>query len=43
METIWDPVENNKLAEILKKYSRMKYARKKMFVDQEIEARLGIT
>lgn len=43
METIYDPIENHKIAEILKKYSRMKYARKKMFVDQEIEARLGIT
>lgn len=43
LESIWDPVSNSKLAEILKKYSRMKYARKRMFVDQEIEARLGIT
>ena len=42
LETIWDPVENEKLAAILKKYSRMKYGRKKVFVDQEIEARLGI-
>lgn len=42
LETIWDPIENTKLAGILKKYSRMKYARKRMFVDQEIEARLGI-
>ncbi len=43
LETIWDPIENSKLSEVLKKYSRMKYARKRMFVDQEIEARLGIT
>jgi len=43
METIWDPANNPKIAEILKKYSRMKYGRKKLFVDQEIEARLGIT
>ncbi|MBU1683113.1 type IV secretion system DNA-binding domain-containing protein [Patescibacteria group bacterium] len=43
MESIWDPVDNSKLAEILKKYSRMKYGRKKLFVDQEIEARLGIS
>jgi hypothetical protein len=43
METIWDPIKNEKLSEILKKYSRMKYGRKKVFVDQEIEARLGIT
>jgi len=43
IESIWDPMENPKLMEILKKYSRMKYGRKKTFVDQEIEARLGIT
>ncbi len=43
METIWDPVSNEKLSEILKKYSRMKYGRKRVFVDQEIEARLGIS
>jgi len=42
MATIWDPVENVKLAGILHKYSRMKYGRKRVFVDQEIEARLGI-
>lgn len=43
METIWDPSGNDKMAEVIKKYSRMKYGRKKVFVDQEIEARLGIT
>ncbi len=43
METIWDPISNEKLSEILKKYSRMKYGRKRVFVDQEIEARLGIS
>lgn len=43
LETIYDPISNPKMAEILKKYSRMKYARKRMFVDQEIESRLGIT
>ncbi|MBN2087561.1 type IV secretion system DNA-binding domain-containing protein [Candidatus Peregrinibacteria bacterium] len=43
METIWDPIENAKLSEILHKYSRMKYGRKRIFVDQEIEARLGIS
>jgi len=42
IESIWDPVDNPKLMEILKKYSRMKYGRKRTFVDQEIEARLGI-
>jgi type IV secretory pathway TraG/TraD family ATPase VirD4 len=43
VETIWDPVKNAKITDILKKYSRMKYGRKKVFVDQEIEARLGIS
>ncbi|MBN1258942.1 type IV secretory system conjugative DNA transfer family protein [Candidatus Peregrinibacteria bacterium] len=43
LETIWDPAKNDKLAEAVRKYSRMKYGRKKVFVDQEIEARLGIT
>jgi hypothetical protein len=42
LKSIWDPQGTDKMAEILKKYSRMKYGRKKMFVDQEIEARLGI-
>lgn len=42
LKSIWDPQGNEKMAEVLKKYSRMKYGRKKMFVDQEIEARLGI-
>ncbi len=42
IQTIWDPQGSDKMAEVLKKYSRMKYGRKKMFVDQEIEARLGI-
>ena len=42
LKTIWDPQGSDKMAEVLKKYSRMKYGRKKMFVDQEIEARLGI-
>jgi hypothetical protein len=42
IQTIWDPQGTDKMAEVLRKYSRMKYGRKKMFVDQEIEARLGI-
>ena len=42
VSTIWDPSWSEKIAEILKEYSRMKYWRKKVFVDQEIEARLGI-
>ncbi|MFH1012143.1 MAG: type IV secretory system conjugative DNA transfer family protein [Candidatus Peregrinibacteria bacterium] len=43
IETIWDPQGTDKMAEVIKKYSRMKYGRKKVFVDQEIEARIGIT
>jgi hypothetical protein len=43
LETIWDTTgKNDKVAEIIKKYSRLKYGRKQEFVDQEIEARLGI-
>jgi len=44
LESIWDPDGRNyKIAEIIKKYSRMKYGRKKEFVDAEIEARMGIS
>ena len=43
LETIWDQSKKNeKVAEIVKEYSRMKYGRKKEFVDQEISARIGI-
>ncbi|MEK9132512.1 MAG: type IV secretion system DNA-binding domain-containing protein [Patescibacteria group bacterium] len=43
LETIWDETgKSPKIAEILKQYSRMKYGRKREFVDQEIEARIGI-
>lgn len=43
MQTIWDTSgQSDKIAEIIKKYSRLKYGRKREFVDQEIEARLGI-
>lgn len=43
MEMIYDVKGRNpKVADILKKYSSLKYGRKKIFVDQEIEARLGI-
>lgn len=43
IETLYDPdMKNDKVAEIIHKYSRMKYGRKKEFVDQEIEARMGI-
>lgn len=44
LETIYDTSNSNpKIAEIVKQYSRMKYGRKREFVDQEIEARIGIT
>ena len=43
LETIWDESKKNKkVAEIVKEYSRMKYGRKRAFVDQEIAARIGI-
>ncbi len=43
LETIWDESQkSDKIAEIIKKYSRLKHGRKKEFVDQEIESRLGI-
>ncbi|MFA5917276.1 MAG: DUF87 domain-containing protein [Candidatus Gracilibacteria bacterium] len=43
-KTIWDESnKNEKVAEIIKEYSRKKFGRKKKFVDMEIEARLGIT
>ena len=43
MATIWDETgKNPKLAALIKEYSRMKYGRKKIFVDQEIEDRIGI-
>ena len=43
LETIWDESgKSDKIAEILKQYSRTKYGRKREFVDQEIEARIGI-
>lgn len=44
LATIWDESgRNEKLAGLIKEYSRMKYGRKKIFVDQEIEDRIGIT
>jgi hypothetical protein len=43
LETIWsEEGKSPKIAQILKQYSRMKYGRKREFVDQEIEARIGI-
>lgn len=44
MKTIYDESNRNeKLAELIKEYSRMKYGRKKVFVNQEIEDRIGIS
>ena len=43
MGTIYDESDRNaKRAELIKEYSRMKFGRKKIFVDQEIEDRIGI-
>ncbi len=43
LETIWDmAAANPKVRDVVKQYSRMKYGRKKLFVDQEIAARIGI-
>lgn len=43
LETIYDMTEANpKVGEILTQYCRMKYGRKREFVDQEIAARIGI-
>lgn len=43
IKTIWDNgYKNEKIASLIKDYSRKKYGRKKKYVDMEIEARLGI-
>lgn len=43
VNTIWDESQQNeKVAEIIKEYSRLKFGRKKEFVDQEITNRIGI-
>jgi hypothetical protein len=43
MNTIYDESERNeKLGNLVKEYSRMNYGRKKVFVNQEIEDRIGI-
>lgn len=43
LETIYDLSNANpKIGEIIRQYSKMKYGRKKEFVDQEISARIGI-
>lgn len=41
--TIWDTTgQNQKIAEIIKEYSRLKHARNKKFVEEEITTRIGI-
>jgi hypothetical protein len=43
METLYDStIMKPKVSQVIKKYSRMKYGRRKDFVDAEIEARMGI-
>lgn len=43
LHTLWDTSKaNKKVRDIIKKYSRMKYGRKRLFVEQEIAARIGI-
>lgn len=43
LSTIYDESgRNEKLGGLIKEYSRMKYGRKRVFVDQEIEERIGI-
>lgn len=43
LETIWDMSKANPaLRDKVKEYSRLKYGRKKIFVDQEITSRIGI-
>ena len=43
LETVYDMSQaNQKVGEIITQYSRIKYGRKKEFVDQEIRARIGI-
>lgn len=43
MGTIWDTTDqDHKRAKIIKEYSRLKFARKKEFVDKEIKTRIGI-
>lgn len=43
LSTIWDETgKNPKIAELIKKYARLKYGRRRDFVDAEIAARIGI-
>ncbi|MFA5855192.1 MAG: type IV secretion system DNA-binding domain-containing protein [Candidatus Gracilibacteria bacterium] len=44
LETVWDETgKSKKIHDIVKEYSRIKYGRKRIFVDQEISARIGIS
>ncbi|MDA1209327.1 MAG: type IV secretory system conjugative DNA transfer family protein [bacterium] len=44
LATIWDESDRNEdLGKLIKEYCRLKYARKKIFVDQEIADRIGLT
>ncbi|MFH1534132.1 MAG: type IV secretion system DNA-binding domain-containing protein [Nitrospirota bacterium] len=43
VNTIWDTTgQNHKIAEVIREYSRLKHARKKEFVNEEIVTRIGI-
>lgn len=43
VSTIWDTTgKSEKVAEIIREYSRLKHGRKRYFVEQEITARIGI-
>ena len=43
MKTIWDNTfKNEEMSRVIKDYSRKKHARKKEYVDMELEARMGI-
>jgi len=43
VSTIWDTTgQNHKVAKIIKEYARLKYARKREFVEEEITTRIGI-
>ncbi|QQR54941.1 type IV secretion system DNA-binding domain-containing protein [Candidatus Peregrinibacteria bacterium] len=43
LETVFDESQKNeKVRQVIKEYSRMKYGRKRSFVEQEIAARIGV-
>jgi hypothetical protein len=44
LETVFDETnKSEKVRQVIKEYSRMKYGRKRSFVEQEIAARIGIS